>query len=45
VAKGELTLNGERLGPGDGAAIEGEPTLTLSDGEAAEFVYWELPAR
>lgn len=45
LAKGELTLDGERLRAGDGAAIEHERALTLSDGEGAEFVYWELPAR
>lgn len=43
VARGALTLNGQRLGPGDGAAIRDEPALLLSDGEGAEFVLWELP--
>lgn len=42
VARGSLALNGEHLGPGDGAAIVDEPTLTFTDGDAAEFVLWEL---
>ena len=43
VARGGLTLNGERLGPGDGAALIGELELTLSAGDGAEFVFWDLP--
>lgn len=45
VARGELRLNGERLGPGDGAAILDEPALTLDQGAEAELVLWDLPTR
>jgi hypothetical protein len=43
VATGEVTLNGERLGPGDGAAIAGEGEVALEGVEAAELVLWDLP--
>ncbi len=43
VARGKLTLNGQELGPGDGAAIVDEPTLTLENGDGAELVLWDLP--
>jgi len=42
VARGRLALNGQALGPGDGAAIVDERTLTLDKGEGAELVLWEL---
>jgi len=42
VARGELELNGQRLGPGDGAALLDEPRLELARGHGAEFVLWEL---
>jgi len=45
VARGKLQLNGERLGPGDGAAIVDEKALALEHGEGAELVLWELPTR
>lgn len=44
VARGSLTLNGEELGPGDGAGIRGERELRLEGVSDAEFVVWELPA-
>ncbi len=43
VARGSLELNGERLGPGDGAAIRAEAALELSGGDGAELVLWDLP--
>lgn len=43
VAKGSLELNGQSLGPGDGAALVDEPSLTLTAGQHAEFVLWEVP--
>ena len=43
VALGALELNGLALGPGDGAAIQGETRLELLKGKAAEFVLWDLP--
>jgi redox-sensitive bicupin YhaK (pirin superfamily) len=42
VARGRLALNGQALGPGDGAAIVDERTLTLEKGDGAELVLWEL---
>jgi len=42
VAEGHVTLNGERLGPGDGAAIESERNLELA-GAGGEVVLWDLP--
>ena len=43
VATGSVTLNGQALKEGDGAAIEGE-TITLSKGENAEIVMFEFLA-
>ena len=43
VARGSLTLNGERLGAGDGAAISAEPTLTLVGEQDAEALLFDLP--
>ena len=43
VARGELILNDNRLGPGDGAAIRGESELSFERATSAEFVLWELP--
>jgi len=43
VARGELFLNDERLGPGDGAAIRNETDLVFERGVDSEFVLWELP--
>ena len=44
LARGRVTLNGEELGPGDGAAIRAESALRLEGLEPAEFVLWELQA-
>jgi redox-sensitive bicupin YhaK (pirin superfamily) len=43
VARGSLTLNGHRLAQGDGAAITGEPTLTLTADLPAEALLFDLP--
>ena len=43
VARGALTLNGERLGRGDGVGIEGGGPIELADGEDAEVLLFELP--
>lgn len=45
LAGGELLVNGEALGAGDGAAIDGGEGLTLSGGTGAKFVLWELAAK
>jgi len=44
VARGKVRLNGQDLGPGDGAAIRDESQLTLEGVEDAELVLWELAA-
>jgi len=45
VAEGRLGLNGQPLGPGDGAAVEAETELELTGaGEGGEVVLWDLPA-
>lgn len=43
VARGEVTLNGQRLGGGDGVKIADESTLTLSEGKNAEILLFDLP--
>ena len=43
VARGELSVNGRRLGAGDGARIDNETHLTLADGRAAEALVFDLP--
>lgn len=43
VARGALTLNGERLSAGDGVAITAEGTLSLSEGDDAEVLLFDLP--
>jgi len=42
VARGEVVLNGQRLGTGDGVRIEDEPKLTLSEGKGAEILLFDL---
>jgi redox-sensitive bicupin YhaK (pirin superfamily) len=41
VARGEVTLNGNTLKAGDGAAISGEPSITVS-GPGAEVLLFDL---
>jgi hypothetical protein len=43
VARGVLTVNGQRLGAGDGAAVSGEPELTLVAEQDAEALLFDLP--
>jgi redox-sensitive bicupin YhaK (pirin superfamily) len=42
VARGELTLNGERVSGGDGVAIEGETELSFRQGKDAEILLFDL---
>ena len=42
VATGSVTLNGQALGPGDGAAIEDERELQVSGVDTAELVLFDL---
>ncbi|HRE15244.1 MAG TPA: pirin family protein [Usitatibacteraceae bacterium] len=43
VARGEVVANGERLGPGDALKLEGETSVSLSDGRSAEVLVFDLP--
>jgi redox-sensitive bicupin YhaK (pirin superfamily) len=42
VARGEVTLNGQRLGTGDGARIADESALAFSQGKGAEILLFDL---
>jgi redox-sensitive bicupin YhaK (pirin superfamily) len=42
VARGLVTLNGERLKQGDGAAVSGEPSLKIAGQSDAEIVLFDL---
>lgn len=42
VARGSITLNGARLGPGDGVRVIGERELHLAEGEQAEVLVFDL---
>lgn len=39
---GDLDLNGTKLSPGDGAAIDDEPEIRLSSAQAAHFLLFDL---
>ena len=43
VARGEVAVNGTRLGPGDAAMLENEASLALADGKGAEVLVFDLP--
>jgi redox-sensitive bicupin YhaK (pirin superfamily) len=43
VARGEVTLEGQRLGAGDGVKWSGKPNLHLSEGKDAEVLVFDLP--
>jgi redox-sensitive bicupin YhaK (pirin superfamily) len=42
VVKGAVELNGTRLGAGDGAAVSEETALTITAGEDAEIILFDL---
>jgi len=42
VARGSLTVNGERLSEGDGARIREPESLRFADGEQAEVLVFDL---
>jgi hypothetical protein len=42
VVRGELSVNGNKLGAGDAARLQGEAQLTLSGGKNAEVLVFEL---
>lgn len=43
VARGSLVVNGQRLGAGDGLALQNEAAVRLGDGEGAEVLVFDLP--
>ena len=42
VARGAVTVNGERLSGGDALKVAGDPALTFSDGADAEILLFDL---
>ena len=42
VARGTVSVNGQRLAAGDAAKLAGEPRVTLADGEQAEVLVFDL---
>jgi len=42
VARGRVTVNGERLEAGDGAALKDEDAIRLTDAEAAEVLVFDM---
>jgi redox-sensitive bicupin YhaK (pirin superfamily) len=42
VVRGELDVNGERLAAGDAAKLDGESSIGLSGGKAAEVLVFDL---
>jgi redox-sensitive bicupin YhaK (pirin superfamily) len=42
VARGEVTVNGRALAEGDGAAVSGEPSLTIHASAPAEVIVFDL---
>jgi len=45
VARGSLSVNGQALREGDGAALSGEPLLSLDQGRDAEVLVFDLAQR
>lgn len=43
IARGEVLVNGTRLGEGDGAAIEEEPNIRIQSAGDSEVVIFDLP--
>lgn len=43
VARGSLAVNGQKLGAGDGLALQEEAAVRLGDGEGAEVLVFDLP--
>ena len=42
VVRGSVDVNGQRLSAGDAAALSGEKTLSLSNGDNAEVLFFDL---
>jgi quercetin 2,3-dioxygenase len=45
VARGRVVANGHALEAGDALLYEGEPAITLAEGEGAEVLVFDLPRR
>ena len=43
VARGDVTVNGQKLGAGDAVMLTDEPSAVLADGRAAEVLAFDLP--
>jgi redox-sensitive bicupin YhaK (pirin superfamily) len=43
VARGNAEVNGQRLQAGDGAALEGEPTVSVSSPDSGEVLLFDFP--
>jgi hypothetical protein len=42
VARGEISVNGQHLKAGDGAAFRDEPVIAISDGKDAEILLFDM---
>ena len=45
LVRGELEVNGEMLAAGDAAMLDGEPQLSLANGQSAEVLVFDLAPR
>jgi redox-sensitive bicupin YhaK (pirin superfamily) len=43
VARGDVAVNGQKLGAGDAVMLTDEPSAALADGRAAEVLAFDLP--
>ena len=43
LARGSVSVNGQRLNAGDGALLRDETTVSISDGKDAEILLFDLP--
>ena len=43
LIRGQMTVNGHRLGTGDALKITGEQNVAVDQAEAAEFLLFDLP--
>jgi redox-sensitive bicupin YhaK (pirin superfamily) len=42
VARGEVSMNGQKMKGGDGAAVDSETSLTFEDAKDAEFIIFDM---
>jgi quercetin 2,3-dioxygenase len=43
LARGSISVNGQRLNAGDGVLLRDETTVSISDGTDAEILVFDLP--